>query len=534
MKKSVSHVVPTSALTTACTAALAAILAVGVGVTAAAQGLSQIYQDWRSGPVQVLMLPEEEKAWQQISTDAEAETFIRLFWARRDPTPGTELNEFRREFEQRAAYAQQEFTTEDTPGALSDRGRTFILLGAPRRVQRPGAGGAVEGSGGIGGDDPFSTSGSIASGTGGPGRGGGVDRTGVASEERWIYEGDHIPPFVDVKRFTVRFLSEPGTEEVDIRASEQALGYMGEARHAAVVNPDLTAADLAASGPSSAAAEPGEATAWMGDAVSDGDTALDALQRAFADGGGASGGGTVSAALDAGAFQASDGRWIIPYQISTSNPPSGGPAEVVGELVDDSGSRVLAFRLQQDWSESKGQSYVKDTLVVPPGSYELHAALEGPGGVLRWTGSEAVEVPARSDDFWLSELVLSDNIYPMTEAQEMLEPYAWQGIVVVPKGEPSFPQNSLMWFYLHACNPLLDDAGEPALRVTVKIEGPSQTRATVPVEPAVAGDRCWVLAQGVDLAANRFPPGDYTIQVLVRDTEAGKTLFREADFSVVQ
>lgn len=317
---------------------------------------------------------------------------------------------------------------------------------------------------------------------------------------------------------------------MEIRGSEQALGYMGEARRAAVVNPDLTAEDLAAAGPASAAAEAGAVMAWMGDELSEGDSALAALQRAFADGGG---GGGVSAALDAGAFQASDGRWVIPFQVSTT-APSGGPARVVGELVDDSGAHVLGFRLEQEWAESQGQSYVKDTLVVPPGEYELHAGLEGPDGAIRWTGSETVEVPAVSDDFWLSELVLSADVFPMSEAQEMLEPYAWQGIVVVPKGEPSFPQGSLMWFYLHACNPLLDDAGEPAFRVTVKIEGPSQTRATVPVQPAVAGDRCWVLAQGVDLGADRFPVGDYEIQVLVRDTEAGKTLFSEADFSVVQ
>lgn len=526
MKKSVPT--PTPALAVA----LAAVLALGAGLGVAAQELSEIYRDWRSGPVQILMLPEEEKAWEEVTSDAEAESFIRLFWARRDPTPGTELNEFRREFEQRAAYAQQEFTTEDTPGALSDRGRAFVLLGPPRRVQRPGAGGAESGTGVVGGDDPFSSGGSIASGTGGPGRGGGVDRTGVASEERWVYEGDHIPDFVDAKRFTVRFLSEPGTEEVELRGSERALGYMGEARRAAVVNPDLTAEDLTAPGPASAVAAAGAATAWMGDELGEGDTALAALQRAFADGGGGGGGG-MSANLDAGAFQASDGRWIIPFQVSTTSP-SGGPARVVGELVDDSGARVLGFRLERDWAESKGQSYVKDTLVVPPGEYELHAGLEGADGAIRWTGSEAVEVPAESDAFWLSELVLSDDIFPMSEAQEMLEPYAWQGIVVVPKGEPSFPQNSLMWFYLHACNPLLDDAGEPAFRVTVKIEGPSQTRATVPVQPAVAGDRCWVLAQGVDLGADRFPIGDYEIQVLVRDTEAGKTLFSEAAFSVTR
>lgn len=511
-----------------------ALLSLLVAGSAAAE-LSETYRDWRSGPVQMLMLPADEKAWQSVETDEQAETYIRLFWARRDPTPGTALNEYRRDFEQRVAFADERFKTEEERGALTDQGQVFVLLGPPRRIQRPGAGGATTGGDFGTGETTAGGGGTVSSGTG-PGvfgRGGATDRLGVASEERWIYEDENKPEFITQRRFTVRFLTKPGTDEVELRSGDQALGYMAEAKRVAVASPDLTADDLATMGGGGSAltpeaAAPGEAMAWMGEELS-GPQAVAALRAALGDGG-----GSLPAHLDAGAFQASDGRWIVPFQVSTEADPGSAEARVVGELVaagtDD---QVLAFRLNQSWTESRGQRYAKDTLVVPPGDYELRVGLEQPDGTVRWAAREAVEVPAAGDEFWVSELILSDNVYPMDEAQELLEPYAWQGIVVVPQGNRSFAQNSVMWFYIHACQPVLTAEGEPSLRVTAKIEGPQAFRGTVPVQPARAGDDCWVLAQGLDLVPDRFPAGDYEMTLQVRDSEGQKTLSSQESFTVV-
>lgn len=509
--------------------------ATGTPAAAAEAELSEIYREWGEGPAQVLMLPADEKAWNQVSSDEEAEEYIRLFWARRDPTLGTEVNEFRREFEQRVAFADERWTTEETRGALSDRGRVFILLGPPRRIQSPGAGGASTGGDFGSSDSPFDTSGSVASGSGPIGRGGAQQRLGVASEERWIYEDDYVPEFVDRKRFSVRFLSEPGSEEVELRSGDAALGYMGAARRLAVVNPDLTAEDLGPAGGGSALDE-GSLTvmAYTGQELSGDEGSLAALREALGSEAPSGDGGGFTAHLDAGPFQASDGRWIVPFQLSTEADPGTGPGTVVGEMVaEESGEPVLSFRLEQDWTEWQGQSYVKDTLVVPPGDYELRVGLEGEGGALAWAGVEEVEVPAESDDFWLSELLFSDRVYPMQEAQQMLEPFAWQGIVVVPRGDRTFVQGRVMWFYLHACNPAVGEGGEPALSVTVKIEGPTRFRDSLRTPPQRAGDHCWVISSGLDLDPGSFPAGDYEMDVLVRDTEAGKTLFSSGEFSVI-
>jgi hypothetical protein len=42
-----------------------------------------------------------------------------------------------------------------------------------------------------------------------------------------------------------------------------------------------------------------------------------------------------------------------------------------------------------------------------------------------------------------------------------------------------------------------------------------------------------VLAQGLDLVPDRFPPGDYRFTIYVRDVEAGANLSSQTDFRVL-
>jgi GWxTD domain-containing protein len=61
---------------------------------------------------------------------AERKPFIEEFWKKRDPTPDTEVNEFKDEYFKRIDEANHLFT-EGSPGWLQDRGRIYILLGPP-------------------------------------------------------------------------------------------------------------------------------------------------------------------------------------------------------------------------------------------------------------------------------------------------------------------------------------------------------------------------------------------------------------------
>jgi GWxTD domain-containing protein len=70
--------------------------------------------------------------------------YLRQFWARRDPTPGTPANEAREDFYGRIAVANRRYGeggNAEVPGWRTDRGRIFIRLGLPDEVlSRPQAG----------------------------------------------------------------------------------------------------------------------------------------------------------------------------------------------------------------------------------------------------------------------------------------------------------------------------------------------------------------------------------------------------------
>ena len=83
-------------------------LAVFLAPVAEAQ-LSDNYAGWTDGPEGFLLTKKEKKAWGKIKTDAEAERFIDLFWARRNPEPNSGFNAFRAEFEARVRFADQNF-----------------------------------------------------------------------------------------------------------------------------------------------------------------------------------------------------------------------------------------------------------------------------------------------------------------------------------------------------------------------------------------------------------------------------------------
>jgi len=102
--------------------------------------LSQTYKDFPTGPAGFVMTGAEKKAYALVKTDGEAQAWIELFWARRDPDLNTVENEFKQDFDQRVAAADKMFSTERIKGSASDRGKVLILMGRPLHVKNQAAG----------------------------------------------------------------------------------------------------------------------------------------------------------------------------------------------------------------------------------------------------------------------------------------------------------------------------------------------------------------------------------------------------------
>src|SRR5258707_10494406 len=102
--------------------------------------LKKAYKDWLEKDVAYIITDEERKAFKKLATDDERERFIEEFWRRRDPDPDTDENEFREEYYERIAYANEHFAS-GIPGWKTDRGRIWIMYGKPDETETHPAGG---------------------------------------------------------------------------------------------------------------------------------------------------------------------------------------------------------------------------------------------------------------------------------------------------------------------------------------------------------------------------------------------------------
>jgi GWxTD domain-containing protein len=100
------------------------------------------YVEWIEN-VKLIMTDAEKDAWNKLGTDDEREKFIQIFWDRRDTNPDTEENEFKDQFYERTAYANEHFSS-GKAGRLTDRGRIYIKFGKPDEIESHPAGGAYE------------------------------------------------------------------------------------------------------------------------------------------------------------------------------------------------------------------------------------------------------------------------------------------------------------------------------------------------------------------------------------------------------
>ena len=90
-----------------------------------------------------ILTQSERDAWKKLDNDDEREKFIETIWRTRDPDPDTEENEFKQQFYERVAYANEHFSS-GKPGRMTDRGRIYIKFGKPDSVESHPTGGSYD------------------------------------------------------------------------------------------------------------------------------------------------------------------------------------------------------------------------------------------------------------------------------------------------------------------------------------------------------------------------------------------------------
>jgi GWxTD domain-containing protein len=101
------------------------------------------WQKWLSEEVPYIISDQERTAFKHLETDEERQHFVEQFWERRNPNPGSAVNEFRIEHYRRIAYANEHYAA-DLSGWKTDRGRIYILYGPPDEIDSHPSGGKYE------------------------------------------------------------------------------------------------------------------------------------------------------------------------------------------------------------------------------------------------------------------------------------------------------------------------------------------------------------------------------------------------------
>src|SRR5689334_18526547 len=105
--------------------------------------LDNAYRQWLTEDVTYIITPEERNAFLQLDTNEEREQFIEQFWLRRSSNPDLPDNDFKEEHYRRIAYANEHFAS-GIPGWKTDRGRIYIIWGAPDEIESHPTGGTYD------------------------------------------------------------------------------------------------------------------------------------------------------------------------------------------------------------------------------------------------------------------------------------------------------------------------------------------------------------------------------------------------------
>jgi hypothetical protein len=200
-------------------------------------------------------------------------------------------------------------------------------------------------------------------------------------------------------------------------------------------------------------------------------------------------------------------------------------------------------------------------LMVPGGDYDLFVAIKERGPI---EAKDAKNAPPQKmsvlkqslsvPNFWNGELatstvILADKAEPLSAAltpeQQTERPYALGSFELVPSTDSRFGQKDELLIFMQIYNTGITPEGAPNLEVEYNFyqktadaekyfnKTPMQplTKDQLPAGFDVKAGHQLMAAQGIKL--EKFPEGDYRVEIKVSDKISGKSITRSAAFTVV-
>ncbi len=443
-------------------------------------GLSSKYVGWADGPAGFLMTKQEKKEWKRIQTDEAAQRFIDLFWARRDPNLDTPYNEFKARFDGLVKYADENFTTEDERGALTDRGRVLIVLGTPYSVERRGPTETVQ------------TIDKNSSGT---------DQV-WDNAELWLYLPKDLPKGFKVKGSRLVYVfyeSKPASNHFYLdrthREGTKGLHVLAKGPEVWLVHPELTEAPKPVSLPGAAPATADHLT-WLS-----GTGALDGQSAVYS---------TVGVA-DPG---------HRPLWIQLEMPSKAPTLDLIaGRVRDADGSVESTFEIAPTPLKTAGGTAYQLGFPLLAGSYtvELAGAAGGSPQVVAKIPAQIPEVPEK--EAWLAgpwtgvKVVKDDSV-------TLGAPFRFGILHLIPDVSGEVHRTDELSYFGFAVG-LEGDQPKLRARITLTRDGKRLGRPMAVALPvAKVAEGLWVYASSLSLRG--LPEaGNYDLQIQLKDPASG-------------
>lgn len=471
------------------------------------------YTRWLKEDVPLIITPDERAAFEKLKTNEEREQFIHIFWDHRDPTPDTEENEYRDEYYERIAYANEHFAS-GKPGSTTDRGRIYIKFGKPDEIESHPSGGtyqrmSYEGSG----------------------------TTTTYPFEKWFYR--HIPGVrsgVDIE-----FVDPTGSGEYRIAhdfsekdANAHVPGYIptSDAEGGYVRQQD----------------SPFDRMALLNDLEKAPELETKFLDRT---GGPQLDDSALSFDIRADYFKLADDRVITAFTVQTENrdlvfTDSGGlqtaKLNIVGRIVNLAERRVGAFEdsittnttvAELTEAKSRRSAYSK-VVVLAPGHYKVDVIVRDTESGAAGVRHLGIDVPRYEDGkLATSSMILAAKLENV-DGREASHQFVIGQTKVIPNLTGFYHRGQPVGVYLQVYNAGID---QTTLRPSVDVEyalsrdGNEIGKQTEDWRGVSDSGQRLTLARL--LSTQALAPGDYDVTIRVKDRVSGQALAQSAKFTLV-
>ncbi len=471
-------------------------LAVWVFAGVAGAQLSQSFLDFPQGPAGFLMTSGEKQEYAELKSDAEAQAWIDLFWARRDPDLNTVQNEFKLDFEMRVKAADLQFSFGKVKGSMSDRGKVLILMGKPLHVQQVAAGAAQ-----AAGERPdFIERGNTQIWT----------YCKPGKECKPPYKADEVVPFVfsETRVGNGDFLLDRSD-----RRNTLAQKVLAAQVEKLLLHPKLSEVPRVGLLPGTKAATESQQEVFA------------TQPRPWPEG------ATVLAASGV------QSETIHPIWVYVQLPDAAAAAtQAVGRVRKAQGGDVVGSFVSPVTALSVpgGRAY-EFSLPVEAGEWKVDLALSGEAGPVAITTVDAKNEPAPSDGPYISPIYWGADVRQGPNAH-LGDAFHLGGMHLLPRLDNLYKHDENITYGAYVVRPSLNEQGQPQVELKIALYSGGKKNDEQPfqvIEGVKVFRDVWVFGQMLPLEGFRRGAA-FELEVTLRDAKTGLTRSQKIPFTVIK